>query len=656
MLDWQRFVLEHGWRVHVYELAAVVGQPVEAIQRLRATGAVARLKKVKRFAELFTLWHGRPPRDDEWPAPRKSHRGSYDWQAPEIALLASLVGRMGKPEISKILTQRLRERTGDPRASRSLNSVQMGINHRLGMVTTDVVGGLTIAQAGKEIGSRAVIYQCIRAKQLRPFRVGRLWVIPRAAWDAWKATRVFPPKGYVQLTSIKAALGINSDKLSEWARMGHVPSAVRCNPFGLDIKSTQYGTWFIDPKVARKLVADRRAGRPLPWWGKPEPSNLRITWKLLQERQHPAACGTCAQIWGPKGAPRTYEDYALRYPPLAHGAKRHLTRKWSPGLTPAEVARHCGRSVSAVIRAIHNGMIGATRSGWRFYVSKTEATRWKARKCPMGGGYQLWMSLETARKRYLFTPAQLRAFIAQGKLLSKVGTNGPMRGITYVAKHQCALLREQIGFTEAQAARRVGVSIAKFRTLLRGVDWRGAKGIPLVTVQAVIKRLESSEGYTFEEAAAKLRTTVEWIQERKRDGTIRVSRTKWDRRRTYITEPMFQRLKEAKRRPAKRECFSAQWLRLSKAAHEAGVSPGTVIRWANDGELDRRASRDGWRYHRSSVRARARRYWKTVRFQRAIPPDWLHKSAPRRPRAIETPAQKGIRVIERITERQEARA
>lgn len=394
----QRFVLAHGWRARVHELAAVLGQPARDIQRFRNRGACTRLPKVNRFAELFALYHGRPPADDDWPVPKKGGHGAYEWQAPELALLANLVGRLGTAEISRILTKRLRKHTGDRHAARSRSAVQIGINHRLGMVTTDVVGGITIAEAGRQIGTRAVIYQCIRAKQLKPFRVGRLWVIPRQAWEAWKKSRVFPPKGYVQLSTLKRPLGINSDKLSEWARMGYVPTAVRCNPFGMGIKSTKFGTWFVDPKVAKKLVADRRAGRPLPWWGKPEPTNLKATWKLLDQRRHPDSCATCAQIWGAKGAPLTYEDYALRYPPIAHGAKRHLTREWRYGLRPAEVARHCGRSLTAVMNAISNGMLEFTRKGGRYYVSRTEATRWKARRCPMGGGYQSWISLVTAKE------------------------------------------------------------------------------------------------------------------------------------------------------------------------------------------------------------------------------------------------------------------
>lgn len=622
---WQQFVLANGWRAQSYELAAVIGQPAKEIERVRRTGACTRLKKGKGFSELFALWHGRLPNDDEWPMPRKmGSNGTYEWQGPELALLASLVGRLGCAEIAQTLTNLLRERTGDLCAERTRNSVQLSIN-RIGMQSNDVLGGITTTEAGREIGSLAIIHQAIEKKHLRAVRVGRLWVIPHAVWKEWKAKRVFPPSGYVLLSSIRDAFSIRSDKLSEFARMGYVPTAMRCNPYGTKGPSTQFGTWYIDKKVADKLLADRRVGRPMPWHGKPIADNLRTTFKLWEKRKHPASCKTCAEIWGKKGAPQSYGDYELRYPPLEHGAKRHLTRQWSPGLTIREVAAYAKCSVSYVRRAIGNGMLETTLEGRCQYVSRTDATRWKARKRPTGDSHKSWISLDTARNQYLFTLQELRSFVADKKLKSKIGTDGAARGVVYVSRHQCGQLREKIGFTEEQAARRVGVTVPRLRLLLDGVAWRKAAGIPLVTVQAAIKRLESREGYTIEEAATKVGMTVQWVLERKRDGTIRVNQAKWDRRRVYITEPMLQRLQEAKEKPVERERFNADWLRLSEAAHEAGVSATTLIHWAEEAELERRQSKVGWRYHREAVRARARTYWKSVRFHRVNPPDWLRE-------------------------------
>jgi hypothetical protein len=280
--------------------------------------------------------------EEEWPAPKKYRdRRGYEWQAPELALLASLVGSFGTLEIAQILTERLRRITGDPEALRKPMAVQLTTN-RIGLQTKDVVGGITTSEAGKEIGSLTIINQAIAKGDLKGMRVGRRWVIPHADWAAWKAKRIFPPEGFIPLRSLKEPLSIRSDKLSEFARLGYVPSAVRCNPYGTKGPSTQFGTWFIDPVVAERLIADRHAGRPMPWHGKPLEDNLRITFKLWQSRQHPSGCKTCAEIWGKGDAPNQFEDYAKRYPPLAHGAKRHLTMPWSPGLTLDEVARKAG--------------------------------------------------------------------------------------------------------------------------------------------------------------------------------------------------------------------------------------------------------------------------------------------------------------------------
>jgi hypothetical protein len=306
---------------------------------------------------------------------------------------------------------------------------------------------------------------------------------------------------------------------------------------------------------------------------------------------------------------------------------------WSQGLTIDEVAALTGRSWSGVRLAITNGQVIATKAGRSFYVTRTEATRWKARHCPVGSNDRSWISLPTARKLYFFTLIELRQFIKDRKLVARIGTAGAMRGITYVTRHQVGVLREKIGFDEAEAARRVGIPIPRFRKLLKGVNWRGAKGVPLDTVRAVQRRVNSQDGgCDIEEAAARLRVTVDWIHERKLDGTIRISRAKFDQRRIYITEPMMKRLKAAKLKPPAPGQLGDGWLFLSQAAAEAGVSTGTILRWADDGELRRKPSHLGFRYPRASVRARARKYWPQVRFHRAVQPNWMqHQSTINQP-------------------------
>jgi hypothetical protein len=511
---WKDFIVRNGWRAAGHELAKVLGRTEAEVAAVRQTGACVRLDKALKFSALFSLWHGRPPVDADWPAPRHagSGSGSYEWQGREDALLASLVGQLSVPQIAAALTQRLRQVTGDAKAHRGINPVHLRIN-RVGLWARDLVGGITVQNAGREINSVSTVYGAIDKGQLTPRRIGKRLLIARDQWTAWKAGRTFPPAGYVSLASLREDLGIRSDsKLSEFARMGYVPTAVPCNPYGMGT-GTMYGTWFIDAKVAKKLLSDRRAGRAMPWHKQPMLDNLKATWKRLQDRLHPSSCETCAEIWGPAGAPRDFDDYLKRYPPLEHGAKRHLTRIYSPGLTLDEVAKLAKRPRAEVQRAVRNGLLRASMVKRRRYVTRTDATRWLARKCPSGDGRASWVSIETACKRYHFTPRELRALIKDGTLRSKLGTEGAMRGITYVLRQQCAQLREAEGFTEQEAAKRLRITVKRLQHLLQGVEWRPAPLIPLVTLQAVRKRLDSRAGFDIDEAAAELGQPTQWVKD-----------------------------------------------------------------------------------------------------------------------------------------------
>lgn len=622
MTDWQAFVLAHGWRVRSHFLAAIVRQPEAAINVLRRRVPPTRAPR-RTFPELFALYRGRAPRDDEWPAPRLTGNSGYEWLGPELTLLASLVGTVDTREIGRLLTEHLRKVTGDPAAVRNRNAVLTGLQ-RVGLQAGDIVGGVTIDAAAKQIGARAILYHEMRMGRLPHFRVGHRLVIPHEAFEAWKATRVFPPQGFIRLARLKKPLGIRSDKLSEWARAGYVPTAIRCTPIGRSEMSSRWGTWYIDPKVARKLIADRRAGRPMPWWGKPEPYNLQVTWRLFQKRRHPKACATCRDIWGTDGAPTTFEDYARRYPPLAHGAKRHLTRVWTPGLTMDALAKEAGVAQATVSRAISSGVLRAHKYQGRIYITRTDATRWRFRRCPTGGAFRSWLSVRTACRAYGFTRAELLRHVKSGRIRMKVGLHGAQRDVHYVLKQQVRELRDEIGFSEREAARRVGVSIPRLRVLLRGLHWRKADRIPFDTVNAAKKRQESENGATLAEVAKILGKSVRWVRQEIQAGTIRPLRVAWDRRRLYVTLPMFDRLMEAALQPRQRQRWTADWLLLSDAAQLAGVSPTQVIRWAVDGECVRRIHPDGFfRYHRRSLMARARPYWATCRYKRATPPAWI---------------------------------
>lgn len=635
---WVKFILQHrGSRID--ELATVLDKTEKEIASVRSTRAASGSGKPKRFAELFVLWHGRTPvlwhgrtpLDNEWPKPRyRPKLRSYEWQSPETAMVAALVGRVGLRDVTEILTKRLQEITGDPAAKRTINSVQCALT-RIGLTTTDVVGGITVTEAGREIGSVAIIYQAISSKTLRVFRVGRLYVIPHDEWARWKAARTPPPKGYVPLSSIRLPLGFSSDsKLPEYASMGCIPTAILCsNPHTPGVKAGGRGSWYLDAKVARRIIGDRRAGRPMPWHGLPLKENLKKTYALWLERRHPPECQECTAIWG-KCAPVSLAEYTTRYAALTMGAKRHLTRVWSPGLTIGEVATKCNVKWDRVRRATDNGTLPSSLYRGRRRINRVDAARWKGRNCPTGESRQSWLALTTARKVYGFSFPEMRRFVRSGKLRSRVGTNGAERGITYVAKMQLAMLREQVGYTLLQAARRVGVSEPKMLALLGDANWRGTTGIPMATIMTVKNRLTYTdrEGVTIETAASTLRVTVEWIRDRIKDGTIRMMRSSRDKRRTYITSAMMRRLREvrARRRALPREKFGPLWLNRSEAALDAGVSMTTILRWQEAGELETRPDVGGQRFHRRSVRAIARHYWTRgwgTRFRRKLRPAWL---------------------------------
>lgn len=620
---WEQFVVEHGFRARAAHLAAVVGVSAEAVLAARQSRPCVRLDRALEFHELFALWHGRAPDEQEWPAPAVMNQG-YEWLAPEIALLATLVGQLSAAEIAVVLTQRLKRVTGDQQAERTAASVQIRTN-LIGMQSCDVVGGIVVADAAREIDSRPKVAQAIRSGLLKPFRRGRLLVIPHEQWAKFKAGLAQPPQGFIRLSTLREPLGIRSDsKLPEFASMGYVPTAVFCGAATARSTNNSRGTWYVDKQAAEKLIADRHAGRPMPWHGKPLLDNLRVTYRRWQERIHPESCATCAQIWGEKGVPTTFEDYVHRYHDLDHGAKRHLTRVWTPGMTVAEVAAACSTALAVVQQAIDGGALPAQEHGGCTYVTRTEATRWLARKCPTGESERSWVSLDTACSQYMFTLVELHERIAQGELKSRVGDAGAARGVVYVLRHQYALLREKLGFTLAEAARRAGVSTGRMQQLLDGVNWRGAQhGIPLVTLQAVIKRIHSHNGYSLQEAADVVGESEEWVRARISDGTVRVSAVPWDNQRLYLTEPMVLRLQAAAQAPRKATLDPEHWLHLSEAARDAGVSTGTLQRWGQDGDLQWQDSPSGCRYLRSSVRARARRYWHHPRLHRAQRPQWL---------------------------------
>lgn len=619
------FLTDHGRHVPNHELGFILDLDEREVERVKERLSMKHQAARKPYVELFSLWRGRAPGDEEWPQPRiVSSQQSYEWQAPEITLLASLIGRMGTSEIAAVLTARLRKVTGDVHAERTVVSIHNMQTH-LGLFSSDVVGGITVNEAGKRVGSAVHVRHAIRNGDLPASKVGRLLVIPRPAFEAWVDKRQAPPAGYVQLSTLRERLGIQSDKLSEFARAGQIPTAIRCKVSSANMRTTQFGTWFVSEEVAEKMLADRREGLPMPWHGKPQAENLRRTYDLWLQRRHPKNCKQCAEIWGKAGAPKTYEQYESRYSPLSMGAKRHLTKPWTPGLGVNEVAVFVGRQHTQVRRAIENGVLRAASIGEKHYVSRTDATRWKSIGCPTGERAVSWLSLKTAEKQFGFKPRQLRRFIKDGVLMVKIGDAGPLKGIEVVSRRQCSLLREALGFSVVEAARRAGVTVEQLLDHTNDLGWRKADGVPLQVIQNIIQRRQSERGYSVEQAAERLGKPVAWVQQMIDEGVVKVARAKWKSERLYFTKPMFARLEAATKGPVRPERLPDDWKLLSISAADAGVSASTLIKWATAGEVERRQMIDGWRYHQPSVRRRARQYWATEVSGRGRrkPPAWL---------------------------------
>ncbi len=624
---WQRFVIERGAGCRASHLAAITGKTVAEIVAMRPYSRGSG-RHIATYAERFEQYHGRPPKDSEWPVPaRTATSRAYEWLGPEDALLAMSVGRMSMSDIAAVLTRRLQALTGDPSAIRTPCAVQVRISH-IGMTNTDLVGHITVAQAAMQVGARSVIDHAIQDRKLSSIKVGRLRAIPHQEWKTWLASRRTPGPDMVRLASLRSALGFSGDKLAEYAKAGYVPTAELIATHGAAAPSTKLGSWYIKREIAEQLLADRKAGRPMPWFGKPSASNLRATWKRLVARRHPAECPACKAIWGPAGAPMTYDDYYRRYPPLAFGAKRHLTMPWSPGITIAQVARQARRTPDQVRTAIDNGVLKAARYEAGEFVTRSDATRWIARHCPSGEGESSWIGKEAACHAYWFTPPEIDALIAAGTLKARTMTSGPRRGSIYVLKQQCAEHRNSTGIPAAEAARRIGISESELPGLMQDLDWRGSNSIPLAVVQAAIRRREAVHGFTIDEAADHLKVAPQWIHDRVADGTVRLTVRKWAPDRPTLSVLMMPRLIKALEAGVEGPPeVAGTWIRLSAAAHIAGVSPSTVILWASQGDVkrDRRAS--GWHYQVDSLKARAKRYWQHQRYKRAKPPTWLNAQA-----------------------------
>lgn len=453
-MTWQDFVLRHGAGARAEHLAHVLGITTADVHRFKSAHVMGGMPKRRpTFLDLFQLKHGRPPRESEWPVPTRGAGGGYEWLPPEVALLVRLVGRVGKPEISRVLTARLRKLSGDRDAKRDLVAVQDKIS-LIGLQQSELLGGLTTSQAGRELrrrglGSLTVVQQAVHTGRLRTFRVGHRHVIPRAALEAFAAKRDRAPEGYVRLTVLQKPLGIASDsKLPEAAGMGYIPGAVKVRCSNL---------WMIPKTVADTIIAAARSGRPLPWHGRPWPVNVKGAWKKWRRRRH-RWCRACSKAWGHRPPPKTFEEFTRRYPPLDIGVKRHLTRKrsqraWNArrpwgsirafrgrGITPREASIELGRTLTWVWGQIRRGVCRPVRCSWdpgqpvRIPPAGMAKLR-KARGDELRGRPPgTWLGVHAAAARAGVSVTQISIWRRRGRITSKRGARGWLHGLTSIER------------------------------------------------------------------------------------------------------------------------------------------------------------------------------------------------------------------------------
>lgn len=617
--DWRGFVIEYGRRVDADILAAILGQPSVEIDRVRRQAGTKPGPR-RPFAELFTLYRGRPPLEEDWPKPRKQATG-YEWLPPELAELARLVGLLPAADIAKVLTERLRRITGDPTAERAEHTVNVRV-HKLGLLQSDVLGGLTILEAAKRAGvTKTLIYQELRRGTLRSFRVGDRHVIPVAVLDAWKGQRLpEPPKGWVKLWDIERSLGLKerSSRLSWYAKNGLVPGALFCAGH----------RWWISPEGARELVRRARAGEPLPWHGKyTHPSVTKRSFDLWQRRRH-RDCAECTAIWQRVGgAPRTFEKFYPRWTRIPESMKRHVT---SPdGLSAARAAEYLGIDKHTICRAIAASELSGRREGPRWVIRRADLDAWVQRPDVLSHhGDQEPLTFKHAAARYQFTEAFLRQLAADGLLVVAPRKDGRPG----VRPWQIASLRARLGdLTLSQAAAAAGVSPQTFVRDARARGWRDGQPFTQEWVDRVRARQDAPWQLTLAEAAQRLGRTVAWVRHAIDVGVLKALKGV-DRRQRVVGRKLVEQLLRngiPELPPTRGRGRPVEWLQGFQACELAGVTIATIKRWAAIRAIRSRTWRPsdgpyGVRYHKGSVEKRARHYWlHENKFKRATPPAWL---------------------------------
>jgi len=484
---------------------------------------------------------------------------------------------------------------------------------------------LTLAEAGREIGSHAEVQHAVRHGVLRAREVGHNKFVSRADWEAWKATRQPPNPADVRLADLSVQLGIQADRLNEYARKGLIPGAVRRKRFlkpGSD--PTKFGTWYLPRETADQLLANRATGATQPWQPGLQVEYADSVYDRWLEARHPASCEACAAIWGDAGPPKEKAEFVSRYAPLGKGAKFHLVRKWTPGLTVPALARKTGFSHVTIRRAINTGALQTINDGPKRRISDASAEACINQHSTLGAGADGWISLETAARQYHFTVSELEAHIAERTLRWRTSESRDKRELIQVRRGAVLKLRQRLGFSETHAAKLAKVTVAQLRAMLATVGERPPGAITIADLRLIIKKMRSRQGATLKEAAEELDRSVAWVKARLADGTATAIASPWAKGQLILTAANMSKLRAALVDTKGESAQGAEWLSGEKASLLAGVSKVTLGRWAEANLVMREYAGRGWRYHRASVMAQAEAYWATATPRwRSMCPGWI---------------------------------
>ncbi len=241
-----------------------------------------------------------------------------------------------------------------------------------------------------------------------------------------------PPAGYVPLSELARALGQRVDALSRLARISMVPNALRVECRG----GARSVTWYVPGRTADGLIAQHRAGLPMPWHGKPLVDDLAATYRLWRVRKHPSACLKCHRIWGHVEPPASFEAYVDRYSRLSLGDKAHLTQLWAKLRPLAEAIEHLARLCGhdRVVEAIENGILPTIERDGQAWMDSRVIDEWSAAGYPqaLAGARPVWVLASTAAALSSVDLEQVLWLIENDEVQARMGSGPVSKGRLFV--------------------------------------------------------------------------------------------------------------------------------------------------------------------------------------------------------------------------------